>query len=53
MTRLRKCIRLVALFLLLPGVGLQGCATANLNAAPAVRSYPADDERITGCERDA
>jgi endonuclease/exonuclease/phosphatase family metal-dependent hydrolase len=45
--RLQNCLRLVALFLLLPGVGLQGCATVNLNAAPSVRSYSADDERNT------
>lgn len=50
MKRLQNSLRLVALFLLLPGVGLQGCATANLNAAPTVSSYPADDERNTAAK---
>jgi len=45
--RLQNSLRLLALFLLLPGMGLQGCATPNLNAAPAVHSYPTDDERNT------
>ena len=48
MRRLRNSLRLLTLFLLLPGIGLQGCATANLNAAPAVRAYSADDERVHG-----
>ncbi len=47
MTRLRKCTRFLALLLLLPGIGLQGCATPNLNATPAIQSYPAAGERIT------
>ena len=47
MTRLRNCLRVLALFLLLPGMGLQGCATPNLNATPAVHSYADADERIT------
>lgn len=47
MTRLRNCLRLLALFLLLPGMGLQGCATPNLNATPAIQSYPAAGERLT------
>jgi endonuclease/exonuclease/phosphatase family metal-dependent hydrolase len=46
--RLHNSFRLLAMFLLLPGIGLQGCATANLNAAPAVRAYPADAERVHG-----
>jgi endonuclease/exonuclease/phosphatase family metal-dependent hydrolase len=52
--RLRNSLRLLALFLLLPGTGLQGCATADLNTAPAVRAYSAGAEQahgITG-ERD-
>jgi endonuclease/exonuclease/phosphatase family metal-dependent hydrolase len=50
--RLSNSLRLFTLFLLLPGTGLQGCATAELNAAPAVRSYPAEEERNTA-EREA
>jgi endonuclease/exonuclease/phosphatase family metal-dependent hydrolase len=44
MKPLRNSLRLLALFLLLPGIGLQGCATPNLNATPAVRSYSAATE---------
>jgi endonuclease/exonuclease/phosphatase family metal-dependent hydrolase len=44
-------MRVLALFLLLPGIGLQGCATPNLNATPAVRSYPATDERMTRAKK--
>ena len=47
MKYLRNSLRSIALFLLLPGMGLQGCATPNLNATPAVRSYPAADARNT------
>lgn len=46
MKRLRNSLRLMALVLLLPGIGLQGCTTANLNTAPAVRAYPAAAERV-------
>jgi len=46
--RLRNILRLLTLFLLLPGTGLQGCATANLNAAPMVRAYPAGAEQAPG-----
>lgn len=48
MKRLRNSLRLLTLVLLLPGIGLQGCATANLNTAPAVRAYPAGTERVSG-----
>jgi endonuclease/exonuclease/phosphatase family metal-dependent hydrolase len=46
--RLRNILRLSTLLLLLPGIGLQGCATANLNAAPAVRAYPAGEVQAPG-----
>ena len=46
MKRLRNSLRLFTLFLLLPGIGLQGCATTNLHATPAVHAYPAADARI-------
>jgi endonuclease/exonuclease/phosphatase family metal-dependent hydrolase len=42
--RLRNSLRLLTLFLLLPGMGLQGCATVNLNATPDVRYYPGSAE---------
>jgi len=45
---LRNSLRTAALLLLLPAMGLQGCATPNLNATPAVRSYPAGDARFSG-----
>jgi endonuclease/exonuclease/phosphatase family metal-dependent hydrolase len=45
--RLHNSLRLLALFLLLPGIGLQGCATANLNATPVVRSYPGGPEPVS------
>jgi len=45
---LRNSFRSAALFLLLPGMGLQGCATPNLIATPAVRSYPASDGQLAG-----
>jgi len=38
--RLRNSLRSFTLFLLLPGMGLQGCATPNLNATPARALLP-------------